>query len=155
LDGTFTDYDSAQCNNAQTAAFQSQVPPPPAAAQCITSIDGQTTPFSPDFSGSVGYDFSMPFWNNLEFVSNGRLTFTTEFQWGENPDPEEIQDGFVKLDLRAGVAGNDGQWELAFVGKNLTDELTFRFLGELPGNVGRFAAADRDRELGIQARVNF
>ncbi|MEM1397301.1 MAG: TonB-dependent receptor, partial [Pseudomonadota bacterium] len=155
LDGEFTDYDSAQCNNAQTAAFLAQVPPPPATAQCITSIDGQTTPFSPDFSGSAGYDFTFPIAGNLDFVSSGRVTFTTEYSWGENPDPEEIQGGFAKLDLRAGIAGNDGQWELAFVGKNLTDELTFRFLGELPGNVGRFAAADRNRELGIQARVNF
>lgn len=151
LDSIFTDFDSAQCNQAQGAAFM----PAFMGDQCIAEIDGQTTAFAPDFSGSTGFEFTFPLTGDLEFVSSGRATYTTEFQWGQNPDPTEIQDGFVKLDLRAGVAGNDGQWEVAFVGKNLTDELTFRFWGELPGNAGRFAAADRDRELGIQARVNF
>ena len=60
-----------------------------------------------------------------------------------------------KIDARIGVAGNDGQWEIALFGKNLTNEVTFRFAGELPGPAGRFALVDRRRELGIQVRSNF
>ncbi|MEM9085060.1 MAG: TonB-dependent receptor [Pseudomonadota bacterium] len=151
LDGEFTEFDTAQCNREQQAAF---VPMGPG-DQCITSIDGQTLPFAPDFSGNVGYNLDLPITDTLNLVSTGAMNFTTEFTWGQNPDPIEIQEGFVKFDARIGVSGNDGQWELAFYGRNLTDEVTFRFLGELPGPSGRFALVDRRRELGIQARFNY
>ncbi|MEM8935933.1 MAG: TonB-dependent receptor [Pseudomonadota bacterium] len=151
LDAEFTDFAQAQCNNAQQTAFNLSG----AMGQCFQQLAGTETPFSPDYSGSVGFDFTTPIMENLEFVFNGNMTFTDDFQWGQNPDPEEIQSGHVKVNLRAGVAGNDGQWELAFVGRNLTDELTFRFSGELPGAVGRFAFADRGREMGIQALFRF
>lgn len=150
LDSTYTDFADAQCNGVQAAAFV----PTPAVPQCTVAIDGQTTPFAPDYSGSVGFNFDFPITNNLEFVSSGAVTFTSEFAWGQNPDPVEIQDGYEKFDLRAGISGNDGQWELAFVGKNLTDELTFRFLGELPGPSGRFANVDRGQQLGVQFKFN-
>ncbi|MGD1953980.1 MAG: TonB-dependent receptor [Sphingomonadales bacterium] len=151
LDSTFTEFDGAQCNQVEAAAFT----PAFIGDQCVTSIDGQTTAFAPDLSGSTGFNLILPITDTLDFVSTGRVTYTTEYQWGQNPDPEEIQSGFAKIDLRAGISGNDGQWELAFGGKNLTDKLTFRFNGELPGGVGRFAQADRNRELGIQARFNY
>ncbi|MEM8935034.1 MAG: TonB-dependent receptor [Pseudomonadota bacterium] len=151
LDATYVDFANAACNGAQSAAFT----PMFAGDQCRTNIGGQNTTFAPDISGTVGYDFSMPITNNLEAVSSGRVSFTSEFAVLANPEPEEIQGSFAKVDVRAGIAGNDGQWELAFVGKNLTDELTFRFRGPLPGNVGEFALADRGRELGIQARINY
>ncbi|MEM9376652.1 MAG: TonB-dependent receptor [Pseudomonadota bacterium] len=151
LDSTFTDFDAAQCNQAQVAAFV----PTPMQPQCTASIAGQTTAFAPDFSGAIGFDFNMPIFAGLDFVSSGRMTFTTEYHTGQNPDPEEVQDGFEKFDLRAGVSGNDGQWEIAFVGKNLTDEKTFRFAGELPGPAGRFALIDRGQQIGLQAKVNY
>ena len=83
------------------------------------------------------------------------MSFTSEFSWGPNPDPQEIQDSFEKFDLRVGLAGNNRQWEVAVVGKNLSDEKTFRFYGELPGPAGRFANIDRGREVGIQAKFDF
>ena len=123
--------------------------------QCTATIDGNSLPFAPDFSGSVGFDFNLPIFNGLEFVSSGKMTFSTDYHPGQNPDPNEIQDGFEKFDLRAGVAGNDGQWELAFVGKNLTDEETFRFIGDIPASTSNFALIDRGQQLAVQLRVNW
>ncbi len=151
LDGTFTDFNSAACNSAQQAAFIAAGTP----GQCTATIDGQNTSFSPEFSGSVGYNLDLPITDNLDLVSSGRVNFTTEFETLQNADAAEIQDGYVKVDARIGVAGNDKQWELAFYGKNLTDKVTFRFSGELPGPAGRFALVDRRRELGIQGRIKF
>lgn len=151
LDAKYTDFDGAQCNAADQAAFV----PTPDMLQCIATIDGQSLPFAPDFSGSVGFDFNMPIFNNLEFVSSGKMTFTTDFHPNQNPDPEEIQDDFEKFDLRAGVSGNDGQWELAFVGKNLTNEKTFRFTGDVPASSSRFLVIDRGQQLGIQFKYNY
>ena len=151
LDATYTDFDGAQCNAADQAAFV----PTPDMLQCTASIDGGSLPFAPDFSGSIGFNFSMPIFNNLEFVSSGAMTFTTEYQTNQNPDPNEIQDGYEKFDLRAGVAGNDGQWELAFVGKNLTDEITFRFIGDIPASTSNFAVVDRGQQLGVQFKFNY
>ncbi|MEM6626424.1 MAG: TonB-dependent receptor [Pseudomonadota bacterium] len=152
LDATYTEFAGAQCNNAELLAFV----PTPDMVQCSTTIDGQPLPFAPDFSGSIGFDFNMPISGDLEFISTGKMSFTSEFRPGQNPDPEEIQEGFEKFDLRAGIAGNDGQWELAFVGKNLTDKKTFRFNSELPASLtSRFVLIDRGRELGLQFKYNY
>ncbi|MEM8917489.1 MAG: TonB-dependent receptor [Pseudomonadota bacterium] len=152
LDSTFTDFDRAACNSVQQAAFLAN---PMGAVQCIATIDGQSTPFAPDFSGSVGYNLDYPLTDSLDLVSSGRVNFTTSFETFQNADPSEIQDGYAKIDARIGIAGNDKQWEIALFGKNLTNEVTFRFAGELPGPAGRFALVDRRRELGIQGRIRF
>ncbi|MEM8935013.1 MAG: TonB-dependent receptor [Pseudomonadota bacterium] len=151
LDSTYLDFDGAACNGAESAAFVPAFP----GDQCRQSIAGQNTAYAPDISGSVGYNLNTPLTGDLNLVSNGRVSFSSEFGVLQNPEPEEIQGSFAKVDFRAGVQGNDGKWEVAFVGKNLTDELTFRFRGPLPGNTGEFVTIDRGRELGIQARVRY
>lgn len=151
LDAAYTDFSGAQCNAADQAAFV----PTPDMLQCTATIDGNALPFVPDFSGSIGFNFSIPIFNTLEFVSSGAMTFTTEFHPDQNPDPNEIQDGYEKFDLRAGVAGNHGQSELAIVGKNLTDETTFRFIGDIPAPTSNFAVVDRGRQLGVQFKFNY
>ena len=93
LDSVFTDFNRAACNSEQQAAFLAN---PMGAIQCIATIDGQSTPFAPDFSGSVGYNLDVPLTDNLDLVSSGRVNFTTSFETFQNADPSEIQDGYAK-----------------------------------------------------------
>src|SRR3546814_4593869 len=42
----------------------------------------------------------------------------------ESYNPAAAQKGYAKFDARVGVKEVDGRWELALVGKNLTNETT-------------------------------
>jgi hypothetical protein len=50
----------------------------------------------------------------------------------------------------------DGRWEIALIGKNLTDEVTSGFRQGLPGSPGTLIVLpDRPRSVALQASMNW
>ena len=66
------------------------------------------------------------------------------------------QDGYVKFNGRAGVAALDRSWELALVGKNLTDEVIVMYASDTPtaytifGNKGHYGFLEAPRSIALQ-----
>ena len=95
------------------------------------------------------------------------LSFTdAEVKSLEVPSPEERQrdywdPGMPGFGVRVGFGPDTGLWQLAFIGRNLTNEHYIQFGGDTPlagstfGANSDYAFADRGRTLAIQARVNF
>jgi hypothetical protein len=55
--------------------------------------------------------------------------------------------------LRLGLAGGDDRWEVALIGRNLTDEDTSHVGNDVPGITGaHYRAYDQPRSIAIQAR---
>ena len=74
-------------------------------------------------------------------------------------DPFLAQDSFLKLDARVSLFSDDGSWDVALIGKNLTDEKTTQWgndvpLGNLLGN-NYFQRIDPPRTVTIQVLRNF
>ncbi|MBK6673631.1 MAG: hypothetical protein IPG49_09180 [Proteobacteria bacterium] len=60
------------------------------------------------------------------------------------------QGGHAKFDLRV-VGPADAHWEVAFVGKNLTDKETLGVMMEMPGSPGTVSGfPERGRSLAVQ-----
>src|SRR5690606_12131533 len=76
-------------------------------------------------------------------------------------DPDLIQKGYATLGARIGIGPNTGLWQIAFVGRNLTNKRYIQFGGDTPlsgstfGVNSDYAFADRGRTLAVQARVIF
>jgi len=83
---------------------------------------GNELPYSPKWSGNFNLDHVYAFGNNWTLTSNLTVQFTDEYFTRVSLDPRGVQDGFVKLDAR--VALGKDKWDLAVIGKNLTDEDT-------------------------------
>ena len=67
-----------------------------------------------------------------------------------------VQDSFTKVDLRLSLGGIDGMWDVALIGKNLTNEETGQNSNDqplVPGN--GFSATDRLRSYALQATYRF
>jgi outer membrane receptor protein involved in Fe transport len=62
----------------------------------------------------------------LDFV------FTDNYNPSSNLDPRVEQDGFIKVNGRIGIGPIDKQWELALVGKNLTDKVVVVYAADTP-----------------------
>jgi hypothetical protein len=87
--------------------------------------------------------------------------FTSKYHASNTFDPDLIQKGYATLGVRLGIGPDSGLWQIAFIGRNLTNEQYIQFGGDTPlsgstfGVNSDYAFADRGRTLAIQARVNF
>jgi iron complex outermembrane receptor protein len=69
-----------------------------------------------------------------------------------------MQGSFTKLDARVAVGDPDGRWEVALVGRNLTDEIYGAWYEPLVAagpDTGWFVTTARPRQLGVQLRLGF
>ena len=76
------------------------------------------------------------------------LMVTDEFYTTVNGAPGSKQPSYAKLDARLAIGRADGRWEVALVGRNLTDELYAVWYEPLVAagpNTGYFATTARTR----------
>lgn len=117
---------------------------------------GERITYAPRYSGSVYGDLSQPVGSNLAF--NLRLTgsFSDDYYTQIDKSPETEADSYFILNARAGVGSQNGKWELAVVGTNLTDERIFNFAGNLPFFPGAFFANTKmPRLVSLEANFRF
>jgi hypothetical protein len=77
--------------------------------------------------------------------------FSSKFFESATADPLLKQAGYAKVDLRIGVAPSGGRWEIALIGKNLTDRKTAGFRQPVtlaPGTV--LAQLEPPRSVALQ-----
>lgn len=149
LDAKYTDFPGAGCTAAQLVVN-------PAGQVCVQDLSGEPPPNAPDYSGSVSLDFNNPIGNNLEFFTSGTVSFRGSYLIMTDNEPVLEQDDWAKLDIRVGVRTMDDRWELAFLGRNLTNEYTMSFGNDVPTTPGSFwVQIDRPRTFAIQARYNW
>lgn len=66
------------------------------------------------------------------------------------------QDGYSKFNARIAIGNQDDTWEIAVVGKNLTDKFTRSFANDTPLTAGTFQTLlDRPRSIAVQGRYNW
>jgi len=116
----------------------------------VQDLSGKRRAFAPDWSGSLGLDLTAPVGANQLRV-NPSVSFSSKYFASATADPLIEQPGYAKLDLRVGFGPQDGHWEAALIGRNLTDVYTANFrLGVPAGDGSVIALADRGRSVAIQ-----
>lgn len=158
LDFEFDNFPNGQCTNAQNAAFLMANPNDPVPEVC--DYTGKTNQYVADWSGSVSLNFEQPI-GPLLFRSTLDVLFTTSYLPSQNLDLTTKQDGYAKLNLRVAIGAEDGTWEIAFLGRNLTDETIVTYANDTPlafsqfGSPSYYGFIDRTRSVGLQAAYNF
>jgi len=164
LDSTYVTFKGAQCwqNPAQTAEQGcvqiGSVGGFPVLGQ---DLSGKSTSFAPDLSGTFSIDVRYPtgselFGKGVDFRAMASVFHTDDFNTNFDADPLTVQEGYQKYDARLGLSASDGSWNLALVGRNLTNELTSHWIANAPSaGQAKFAQTDRPREVAIQFGVRF
>ncbi len=120
---------------------------------------GKTNEFVADFVGTVAADYRHPIGANLELRLGLDVYYTDDTFVAPTLDPKQVQDSYVKVGARAAI-GND-RWEIALLGKNLTDEEIYPYGNDTPlagRTFGAFSAwrfAEPARSVAIQGSVRF
>lgn len=127
----------------------------------LCNYTGQTNQLVSDVQGTVGLAAYYPIFSGYRLDGAFDVFFTSKYHASNTFDPDLIQKGYATLGVRLGVGPDSGLWQVAFIGRNLTNERYIQFGGDTPlsgstfGVNSDYAFADRGRTLAIQARVNF
>lgn len=152
LDAKFLDFPGAPCF-AEPGNCVSSNP------ATLPNYAGVPLLFAPKLSGNVGFrhqlalgDFRLVTGANAQFRSDYYIADGYSKIWG-------LQDGWVKLDARIQFGPEHDRWNIALIGRNLTDEHTvgaaIRFPGSITGTARSINTMDEYRSLSLQGTVRF
>jgi iron complex outermembrane receptor protein len=149
LDAKYLDFLGAPCPASN-----------PTCTVAANNAAGRPLPRTPKWSGTVGFDAAVAVGDDFELVGSGNMSFRSRVFLEDTYNPLAIQQANQKLDLRLGVRTADRRWEVALVGKNLTDELTashgFNTPGlapSTPGGITKFILPPRT--IALQAKFTY
>ncbi len=117
------------------------------------NASGGTNAFSPKWAFNLKLDYRRPVGATLEGRAMLNVNYSDKYSaTGDLDALYARQDAFTKIDLRLSLGDIDGRWDVALIGKNLTNELVSTNSNDqplVPGN--GFALTDRLRSYALQA----
>ncbi len=113
LDFEFQDFEDGTCSQGQA---------PNSADGFHCDFSGMTNQYVSDWNANLGFHYERDLGSSLMFRSNIDLIGVGDYNPTSNLDERVEQDGYVKVNARLSLGAIAGDWELALLGKNLTDE---------------------------------
>lgn len=149
-DAKFLRYPNSPCYTTQTAA-----------QGCVggsQDLAGRRLPRAPEWNVIGGFSYDTDLATDWRIGLNGDISYRSGYATQETQPPRAWQKGFALVNAGARFYTADDQWELAFIGRNLTN----RYYVEL-GTQATFAvsadqlhaATPRSRELRVQGTYRF
>jgi iron complex outermembrane receptor protein len=114
----------APCYSGQTITLGCNVRPSLSGAFTAQDLAGRPLPRAPKWSVNFGADYEVPLGGATVLELGGNAIFSSEFLTDGTLDPRSVQSDFWKFNARIAVAKEDRSWELALIGKNITNKLT-------------------------------
>lgn len=154
LDFEFQDFENGQCNWFERNE-------PSCLANGTISYAGRTNQYVADWSGTLSGDYWFEIGSNMEMRTTLDLLYSDEYFPSQNLDPSTIQDSYVKVNARIALTSNSGTWEVALLGRNLTDEEVVTYSNPVPLSqstfsvLSHYAFLERPRNIAIQATYRF
>jgi len=121
---------------------------------------GKNNQFAPHFSGVLSAEYAVN-------IGAGALTFTVDavhsgsYLQSLNLDPMLRQDAYTKLNARIAVGDAADHWQVAVIGKNLTDKATVSYAADAPLAQALFSArsyygfVDPPRSIAVELQLRF
>ncbi|KCZ86127.1 TonB-dependent receptor [Hyphomonas adhaerens MHS-3] len=114
-DATYDNYSPA-CYNGQTAALGCDI------ATDTSDLAGHHLPRAPEWSATLSGVYEGSLSAALDYRLNAGLQYSGEYEGNSDAIPNSEEDGYVSLDAGFAIMDKDKVWELAFIGRNLSDE---------------------------------
>lgn len=122
----------------------------------VQDLSGETTNFAPEWSATFVTNFFYPVGDSMEFRAALDVIYSDEFYLDQSLDSNLIQDSFTKVNGRLALASNADTWEIALIGKNLTDELTHGIGAGMPFFTGSyFESVMAPRTVAVELGYRF
>ena len=147
LESEFDDFADAACTAEQT---RNSVGP------CTQDLSGQETEFAPKWSYNISAEYITEVSASMDLRFQVDANYSDDYFFAQDLDTLESQDSYTKINARIGLGGNDGGWEFALIGKNLTDETTLSHGNDIPlFNGAHFSFMDAPRTVAVYGVYRF
>jgi outer membrane receptor protein involved in Fe transport len=122
---------------------------------------GKTNMFIPDLAGTVAVDWVANLGPSLQLATTLEAVYSGDYFPQATLDPATEQEAFTKLNARIALLPVDGNWEIALLGRNLTDKAVTGYAADIPlaartfgtPSYGSFVAPPRS--VALQATMRF
>lgn len=144
------------------------VPAGPGVTGSLQDLAGTELIRAPEWTGNVGFTFETPVATGLKVGFSGDMTYSDSYFTDAASKPEGRSPSYTLLDASVRVGAEDDRWELALIGRNLSNEYYWTrvsdapFTGTAPGNEtgttrlgDAVASISRGREILLRATVKF
>lgn len=116
-------------------------------------IQGESFPNTPEWQGVGDVEYTFPLQANLEGYVGGSFSYRSEAQSAFGENPTYVIDAYILVDLRAGLASNDGRWSLEVWGRNVFDEYYWTNVYHAVDAISQ--APGLPATYGVTVRTNF
>jgi iron complex outermembrane receptor protein len=152
--GKYTSYPNAPCYGGQTVAQGCN--------GLTQDLGGTELIRAPKWNLSGGFNFETPVGESMKFGLTGNVSYVSSYLTDSSSAPNGRQPSYTLLDATARIAGAEDRWELALIGRNLTDKYYIvasslvPFAAAPPGVLlDRFGTLSRGREIMVRASFKF
>ena len=120
-------------------------------------LTDESLTYAPDWSATLNARLIVPLGERLMLANNVDVNYQDEFYSALDLDPNTKHDDATIVNARIALTTIEGDWSLAVIGKNLTDEETTIWNQDVPltDSNSYFALPTRPRSIAVQARYSF
>ncbi|MEZ5557835.1 MAG: TonB-dependent receptor [Pseudomonadales bacterium] len=149
IDATYDKFMGAQCIVADADGNFKD----PTCVDGFEDLSGEKLERSPDWELNLAADWQTQITDNLLLMTNVSMYHSDDYDVRQDFHPLGHQDAFTKWDARIGIGNLNDTWELAFIGRNLTDERIIQHAYEIAGS--NFVTESRGRTMTLEATFRF
>jgi len=151
IDFEFEDFATAGCTADQEGAWAVAGNP----GSCEQDLSGKTNQDTPELSASLGLEYNQPI-GAFDLTTQIDINYSDEYFATSDLDPHTVQDSFTKVNANITFGPQDGFWDVSLIGKNLTDEDTFKYANDVPLFAGaHFVGTQQPRTIAVRGRLHF
>jgi len=125
-------------------------------------FDGRGPPRSPDWSGNAGFEYTLKAPRDLELSLTGDTFYSSSYYASDTLAPASRQSDYWRFNASVRLGPEDGAWEMALVGRNLTNTHYLLFAGDRTGGASvpltageQRGVVSRGREIALQGSVRY
>lgn len=120
-------------------------------------LSGKKLQFAWNWKGAISAEYTWYPASQMELLGTVKLSYVDAFPLQADLDPNLFQEGYLKVDARLALRDKAKRWEIALIGRNLSDRLTTSYGDDVPTQpTGAFwRSVDAPRSLALRLSVRF
>lgn len=126
LDAGYDKFENASCTLAQIEASGTS------ANTCEQDLKGETLAFAPEWTANMGLGHVTGLTQDLELRSHLNINYVGEHYLAQDLDARTLEEDHITVNARVALTGVSSFWELALIGKNLTDASIRTYANDVP-----------------------
>lgn len=139
----YRDFADAPCYGGQTPAEGCTM----VGGRPIQNLSGHSTSLAPTWTGSFEADYQHDIGQNLIFGASANVKYSSSYFANPFGNPLAKQGSYATLDGSLRLRNKDSHWEVALIGRNLTNRYVLYYIGDAPSsgaNTGTAAGLHSD-----------